>query len=87
MNKVTRKQAIESESASDVIRMSLSTSPISLTGLANIVGVGAQSLESRLRASSMRVSSASEMLGPLGFDLVAVPKGSVLPSGSYKVAR
>jgi len=56
--------------------------------LAKHLNLVPQSLNSRFRPnSSMQVSSAIEMLDPLGYDLVIIPKGSNTPRGSILISN
>ena len=54
--------------------------------LAKAMGMLPQTLNTRFtKANSPKVSFVVEMLNLLGYDLVAVPKGSNLPRGSVVV--
>lgn len=56
--------------------------------LAAYIGLTSQAMGNRMsasRASSMRVAFVVDVLDALGYDLVAVPKGSRLPNGSMVI--
>lgn len=52
------------------------------------IGLTSQAMYSRMKSSTgFRVDFLVESLNALGYDLVAVPKGSRLPNGSIRVER
>ena len=57
-------------SASEVVRAICSRQGRTLKSLADELGISPQALDTRLRSSSMRVETLSELLGPLGYGVV-----------------
>lgn len=57
-------------SASEVVRAICSRQGRTLKSLADELGISPQALDTRLRSSSMRVETLSELLGPLGYRVV-----------------
>jgi hypothetical protein len=57
-------------SASEVVRAICSRQGRTLKSLADELGISPQALDTRLRSSSMRVETLSELLVPLGYQVV-----------------
>lgn len=71
--------------ASDAIRSIARDAGKTYTDLAREEGVTPQAVQKRLAKGGLTVTTLCKMLGALGYELVAVPEGSNLPDGSYKV--
>jgi transcriptional regulator with XRE-family HTH domain len=57
-------------SSSEVVRALCGRQGRTLKSLADELGISPQALDTRLRSSSMRVETLSELLGPLGYRVV-----------------
>ena len=72
--------------AADFIRTATEGSGAwSLSRLATELGIKRQSMNSALNRGDMRVGFVARAADLLGYDLVAVPKGSRLPNGSVRL--
>lgn len=71
--------------ASDVVRSIARDAGKNYTDLAREEGVTPQAVQKRLGSGGLTVATLCKMLGALGYELVAMPKGSDLPDGSYEV--
>ncbi len=50
-----------------------------------VLGLTPQAMSNRMQRGSMAVGFVADVLGVLGYDLVAVPRGSRLPNGSVRI--
>ena len=72
--------------ASEFIRQAAGASGTwSLSRLATALGIKRQSLNSALNRGDMRVGFVARAAELLGYELVAVPRGSRLPNGSDRL--
>jgi hypothetical protein len=73
----------------DVLRHLIDSSDAwSQNRLAAHLGLSSQAMANRMAPGrGVKADFAAEALDALGYDLVAVPKGSRLPAGSVRVGR
>lgn len=71
--------------AQDVIRQILRGSAWSQNRLGMALGISPQGMGNAMARKDMRVGFFARALDLLGYDLVAVPKGSRLPNGSIRI--
>lgn len=73
--------------AAETIREIARNAGKSYTDLAREEGVAPQTVQKRLRGDGLgfTVGTLCKMLDALDYELAALPKGSDLPDGSYKV--
>lgn len=71
----------------EAIGMLIEQSSWTKARLARHFGVTNAAIADRLRPkkTDLKVSTAQQMLDPLGYDIVVVPKGSRLPSGAILI--
>lgn len=68
-----------------VIRTLIEVRGMSLASYARVLGITRQTLNNRFAKDSMRLDMAYEMLSPLDYKLVVMPKGARLPKDSFEV--
>lgn len=70
---------------SEAIRSMCAEKNISQSALARRIGVTQPAISSLLSIGNPQLKPLLRLLGELGYNLAAVPKGSTLPEGAYEL--